>query len=122
MHVSAYYICMYVCIYEYLFIYVCMCICMLSTYVCICVCVCLYMHICTYVSSYVCVCMYACICKYVCMYYVFPKKIKHIVQNHCDSKLWLSCNRLIGVLDGFMSHDNTDLSVLLLSEVKLRYL
>ena len=52
--------------------------------------------------------MYECI--YLFIYYIFPKKIQHIVQNNCDWKLWLSCNRLVGMLDAFMSRDNTDLS------------
>jgi hypothetical protein len=59
------------------------------------------------VSMYVCICVY----MYLFIYYVFHKKIQHIVQNNCDSKLWLSCNRLVGILDAFMSRDNTDLSL-----------
>ena len=50
--------------------------------------VCIYVCMC--VRTYVCVCMYV----YICMYYAFPKKIKHILQNNFDSKLGLSCNRL----------------------------
>ena len=70
------------------------------------------MYVCMYVFLYV--CKYVCMCMYVCIYffihYVFPKKLKHIVQNNCDSKLWLSFIRLVGILDGFMSRDNIDLS------------
>jgi hypothetical protein len=50
------------------------------------------------------VCMYYVYVRiYLFIYYVFSKKIKHIVQNHFDSKLWLS------IFDEFESRDNTDL-------------
>jgi hypothetical protein len=56
--------------------------------------------------------VYVYICMYVFIYLFIMSSLRkfNISYKITDSKLWLSCNRLVGILDAFMSRDNTDLS------------